>query len=99
MTYSQVFGGATLYPSQQTYLSISFSADVTLTWPIEQQIAGTNIVADIMDLDATAASLNVDMPDARQVSNGIQSVFTNIGSNTFTLRDNAGGDNHQCRSW
>ncbi len=91
MSFSEVFGGATLYASQQTYLAISFGVDITLTWPIEQQIAGTDVVSDIMDLTATAVSLNVDLPDARQVSNGIQSVFTNQGANTFTIRDNVGG--------
>lgn len=90
MTYSQVFGGATLYPSQQTYLSLTFAADVQLSWPIEQQIGG-NVVADIIDMDATLAGLNVDIPDARQVSNGIQSVFNNVGSNTVTIQDALGG--------
>ena len=90
MSYTSVFGGATLYPAAQSYLSISFAADIVLAWPIEQQIGG-NVVADIMDLDATQANLNVDLPDARQVSNGVQSVFTNIGSNTFTVRDAALG--------
>lgn len=91
MSYSEVFGGATLYPSQQTYLALSFAADISLAWPVEQQIAGNDIVADIMDLNATALSLNVDMPDARQASNGVQSVFVNVGANTFTLRTNLGG--------
>lgn len=89
MSYTEVFGGATLYPSDQTYLSISFSTNITLAWPVEQQIGG-NVVADILDLDATATGLNVDLPDARQVSNGIQSVFVNIGANTFTVRSNDG---------
>ena len=90
MAYSNVFGGAVLYPAAQSYLQISFGSDLQLSWPIEQQVGG-DVVADILDLDATAASLNVDIPDARQVSNGVQSVFVNIGSNTFTVRDAAGG--------
>lgn len=88
MTYSEIFGGATLYPAQQTYINLEFSENVALTWPIEQQIAGQNIVADIMDLTATQVSLSVIMPDARRASNGIQSNFKNEGANTFTIVDN-----------
>lgn len=90
MSYNEVFGGAVLYPSDQTYLQISFSEDILLSWPVEQQIGG-NVVADIMDLDALNTGLSVGIPDARQVSNGIQSVFVNIGSNDFTVEDNLGG--------
>ena len=90
-SFTDVFGGATIYPAGQTYLSLTFSTDQTLAWPIEQAIAGTDVVSSIMDLNATAPGLNVDIPDARQVSNGIQSVFNNVGANTVTVRDAAGG--------
>ena len=91
MSYSDVFGGATIYPAGQTYLSLIFSTDQELAWPIEQAIAGQNVVSSIMDLAATAPGLNVDLPDARQVSQGIQSVFNNVGGNTITIRDATGG--------
>ena len=91
MSYTQTFGGATLYPSGQTYLALTFSTSQTLAWPVEQQIGGDNVVADIMDLIATATSLTVGIPDARQVSTGIQSVFVNVGANSFDLLDAAGG--------
>ena len=91
MSYTDVFGGATIYPAGQTYLSLTFSTDQVLAWPIEQAVAGDNVVANIMDLNATVAGLNVDIPDARQVSNGIQSVFNNVGAETITIRDAGGG--------
>ncbi len=84
-SFTEVFGGNVLYPAGQTYLEITFSADITLQWPIEQQVAG-DVVSSIIDMDATVPGLNVDLPDARQVSEGIQSVFTNIGANTITVR-------------
>lgn len=90
MSYSQIFGGATLYPSQQTYLSLTITTNITLAWPIEQQIGG-DIVADIIDVDAGAIGLIISLSDATTVSNGIQSVFTNIGSNDFTVNDASGG--------
>ena len=90
MSFTEVFGGATIYPAGQSYLSLTFAVDQQLAWPIEQSVGG-NIVSSIMDLDATAPGLNVDIPSAQQVSNGIQSVFNNVGANTITIRDAAGG--------
>jgi len=90
-SFTDVFGGNVIYPAGQTYLTLTFAVDQQLQWPIEQAIAGVPVVASIMDLDATLPGLNVDLPDARQVSNGIQSVFTNFGANTITVRDADGG--------
>lgn len=91
MSYTEVFGGQLLHPAITSYLSLSFAADVALEWPIEQQIAGVNVVADIIDADATAGGLNVDMPDARNTGNGNKVTFNNVGANAFTVRDNTGG--------
>ncbi|HUW45326.1 MAG TPA: hypothetical protein VMW50_05955 [Dehalococcoidia bacterium] len=90
MSYTDIFGGETIYPAGQSYLSLTFSVDQQLQWPIEQAVGG-NVVSSIMDLDATAPGLNVDIPDARQVSNGVQSVFNNVGGNPITIRDALGG--------
>jgi len=89
MSYTDVFGGATLYPVGQSYLSLVFATDQTLEWPLEQQ--SSNIVASIMDLSATVPGLNVILTDARQVSTGIQAVFNNVGANTYTVKDSVGG--------
>lgn len=86
MPYTDVFGGSTIYPSQQTYLSLVLTANVVLAWPIEQQVGG-NVVADIIDVDSTGPSFSIDLPDARQVSEGYTALFNNIGSNTFTVRN------------
>ncbi len=90
MSFTEVFGGSVLYPSGQSYLSLTFAVDQSLQWPIEQQIAG-EVVSSIMDLTATSPGLNVDMPDARQVSNGLQSIFNNVGPNSVTVRNSDGG--------
>jgi len=91
MSYTDVFGGELLFPSQLSYLAITTAVDVTLQWPTEQQITGGNVVADVMDIDATAGGLNIDMPDARNTSTGNKATFNNVGSNVFTVRDNTGG--------
>ena len=62
-----------------------------LQWPREQQIEGVNVVADWMDIDASAPSINIDMPAATNTSTGNKVTFNNIGSNTFTVRDDTGG--------
>jgi hypothetical protein len=91
MAYNDVFGGGSINPAQRTYLELTISADVQLQWPIEQQIGGDDVAVDIIDVDATIAGLNIDFDDARQVSTGYTTLFTNIGSNTFTVRDSGGG--------
>lgn len=91
MTYTDVFGGALLFPSRLSYLQITTAVDVQLQWPTEQQIEGQNVVADFLDISTTAAGLNVDFPDARNTSTGNKSTVNNIGGNNFTVRDATGG--------
>ena len=91
MAYTDVFGGELLFPSQLSYLLITTAVDVTLQWPREQQIGGTNVVADFLDIDATAGSLNIDMPSASATGTGNKTTINNVGSNTFTVRDSTGG--------
>lgn len=89
-SFNQVFGGGTIYPSDATYLAITMATDVTLAWPIEQQLGG-NIVADIIDVDASVAGLFINIPDSQEVSTGYTALFNNVGSETVTIRDFAGG--------
>ncbi len=91
MSYTDVFGGENIFPSLLSYIEITFAEDITLQWAREQQIGGLNVVADFMDLDATAVSLNVNMPSASATGTGNKATFNNIGSNAFTVQDNDGG--------
>ena len=91
MTYSSVFGGATLYPSDQTLVKLTLTSDVTLSWPIEQQVGGDNIVADIIEFIASTSGLSLIFPDATRSSNGIQTALVNKGSNTVTIKNSTGG--------
>lgn len=90
MPFSELFGGQVLLPADLTYLALTISADVELVWPLEQQVGGTLVVADIMDIDASNPGLNIDMPDARIVAQGTSVLFNNIGAQTVTIRDQAG---------
>lgn len=91
MGYTDVFGGELLFPSQLSYLLLTTPVDVTLQWPREQQIEGGNVVADFLDIDATAGSINISMPDARNTSTGNKTTINNVGSNDFDVVDNTGG--------
>ena len=91
MSYTDVFGGELLFPSITSYIAITTAIDVTLNWPREQQIGGVNVVADFMDINATAGGLNIDMPSASNTSTGNKVTFNNVGANSFTVRDSVGG--------
>jgi len=91
MPFTEVFGGSLIFPSQLSYLAISTAVDITLTWPTEQQVGGTNVVADFLDITTTAGAVNIDMPSASSTSEGNKATFNNVGANTFTVRDSVGG--------
>jgi len=86
MSYTQVFGGNTIYPSDVSYLPLALSADVELEWPLEAA-AGVNIAARIIDVTPSAAGYYVDMPDATLTGAGQVILFNNVGSYTFYVRD------------
>lgn len=90
MGFSDIFGGGNIYPSEPTYNALNISANLTMQWPIEQAIEGTNVVADIMDITATVPGLSITLPDARQVSTGYTALFNNVGANTVSINNNAG---------
>jgi hypothetical protein len=89
-TYTNPFTGQTVSPSPVGYESLSISADTTLQWPINGNDQ-LQVVANIIEVTATVASLSLIMPPATQVSVGQTALIRNIGSNTFTVKDNAGG--------
>ena len=86
MSYTQVFGGNTIYPSDVSYLSLALSANVELEWPLESA-AGVNIAARIIDVTPSAAGYYVDMPDATLTGAGQVILFNNVGLYTFYVRD------------
>jgi hypothetical protein len=87
MTYTNVFGGNTIYPSDVSYLSLSLSADNPLEWPLES--SGTeDPAARIIDVTPTASGFSVIMPDATQTGAGQTILFNNLsGSFSFFVKD------------
>jgi hypothetical protein len=87
-TYTNPFTAQTISPSQVGYESLSISANTELEWPINGNT--TDVVANIIDVTATAAGLKLIMPPATQVSQGQSTLIRNTGANTFTVVDNSG---------
>lgn len=90
MSYTNVFGGNTVYPSDVSYLSLALSADNPLEWPLES--SGTeDPAARIIDVTPTASGFSVIMPDATQTGAGQTILFNNLsGSYSFYVKDFAG---------
>ena len=89
-TYTNPFTGQTISPSQVGYSQLTISSNTTLTWPINGN-SSTNVAANIVEVTATTAGLQVIMPVAQQVSVGQAIIFRNIGSNSFTVVNSSGG--------
>lgn len=88
-SYTDVFGGANIYPSEISYSSVALTASITLSWP-EETSTNVNLATRIMDVTPSAGSFNITLPDADKSGTGNTILFNNKGSYTFTVL-NAGG--------
>ena len=87
--YQDVFGGATIYPSEISYSDIALSTDVVLSWP-EETSANENLATRIIDVTAATAGLNITLPNANKTGVGNTILFNNRGAETFTVRNAVG---------
>jgi hypothetical protein len=85
MSYVSPFTGDVVQPTDVSYIEITLDATLQLVWPINGNLSTETPAARIMDVDATAGSLELRMPPASQVSVGQDALIRNIGSNTFTV--------------
>jgi len=86
MAYTDVFGGANIYPSEISYSSVALVADIALSWP-EETSTNVNLATRIMDVTASTTGLSIFLPDAEKAGNGETILFNNVGSNTFVVKD------------
>lgn len=86
--YTDVFGGANIYPSEISYSSLTLTASVYLAWP-EETSASNNLATKIIDVTASAG-LSIYLPDANKTGTGNTILFNNVGANTVTVRNSAG---------
>lgn len=89
-SYTNTFTGAPIQVTPTSYRAFTIAVDTELSWP-ENNEDNANTTADTMEVTASAASLSLTMPPANEVSNGKACLVRNVGANTFTVKDNAGG--------
>jgi hypothetical protein len=87
--YTDVFGGANIYPSEISYSSVALSTNIVLSWP-EETSASNNLATRIMDVTPSSAGLSITMPDASKTGTGNTVLFNNQGAQTFVVKDAAG---------
>jgi len=88
-TYTDVFGGANIYPSEISYSALTLTADVVLNWPEETSV-NTNLATRIINISSASAGFSIYLPDAMKSGVGNTILFNNVGAQTITVR-NAGG--------
>ena len=90
MTYTSVFGGNTIYPSDVSYLSLALTVDTPLEWPLESS-GELDPAARIIDVTPSASGFSVDLPDATLTGAGQTLLFNNLGvTYSFYVKDFAG---------
>ncbi len=88
-TYTDVFGGANIYPSEIDYSSTALVADITLSWPDETSTS-QNLATKIMDVTPATAGLTITLPPANKTGTGQTILFNNLGAHTFAVKNAAG---------
>ena len=88
MSFTQTFGGTTIYPSDVSYLALALTANTTLEWPLERG-TGSNLVASIIDITPTGA-YDITLPSAMLTGVGQTVLFNNLGPSTVTVKGSTG---------
>jgi hypothetical protein len=88
-SYTNIFGGQTIFPAMLNLRQIALSANLVLEWPTETA-STSEVVAYIMQVTPAAGSLEIAMPPADETSNGMSVLFTNEGASTYTVTDTGG---------
>lgn len=94
-SYTNVFGGTPIQQANISYREIDLTTDITLVWP-DANFDRTNATPVIMDVNATVAAKTITLADAREVSVGVTILVSCVGTQTFTILDNAGGSLQVC---
>ena len=88
-TYTSVFGGANIYPSEISYSATTLTTDITLSWP-EETSANDNLATRIIDASPSTAGRIVTLPDANKAGTGETILFNNLGAQTFIVNNASG---------
>jgi hypothetical protein len=88
-TYTSVFGGANIYPSEISYSATALATDITLSWP-EETSANDNLATRIIDVSPSTAGRIITLPDANKAGTGETILFNNLGAQTFIVNNASG---------
>lgn len=88
-SFTNVFGGSSVRPSQPSYLALVMAANTPLVWPLETTESEPSVASQI-DVTPTLPGLKLMMPPGNTGSTGVASMISNIGVNIFTVTDQAG---------
>ncbi len=89
MSYTNVFTGSTIYPSEVALTQLAMTADVELYWPVEAP-DGEPTAAEIVEITSTTGAWSIILPDATQVSVGQTILFNNLTGTNITVKNQAG---------
>lgn len=87
-SFTQVFGGNTIYPSDVSYLALALDADTVLEWP--QDSNSSDVAARIIDI-TPSGPYTIILSSALSVGVGTTILFNNLGPDTITV-DKADGN-------
>lgn len=90
-SFTQVFGGGVIQPSQLYYALLELTANVELEWPLETAPSDVPVMANQIDVDGDAPDWEVALPNATNGSTGAAVLFNNVGAEDVVITNNAGG--------
>lgn len=88
-SFTDRFGGITIYPSDLGYQAYSITTSTALTWP-ELGDTSSNLAANFIRASTTVTGASFIIPDARDVSVGLARRIKNIGSITLPILSTSG---------
>ena len=88
-SYTNVFGGSNIYPSDVSFNYIEMTVDTTLVWPLDANV-NVPVASSIIDVQAESAGLKLIMPHADLASTGQTCLINNVASYQFTVTDSNG---------
>lgn len=86
-SFTQVFGGNTIYPSDVSYLALALDADTVLEWPSDSNSA--DVAARIIDV-TPSGTYDITLSSALSVGVGTTILFNNLGPDAVTVKSASG---------
>jgi hypothetical protein len=84
MSFTNVFGGSTVQPSEVRFRAFTLAADTNLFWP-QQGVDTGDIIARWNDVTPSGIGFRVILPAASTIGPGEDAVFNNLGTHSFDV--------------